>query len=193
MTVEFPNWFAMGADRYFQRNLTQLAGTPGLRFLQIGVFTGDATLWLLDNILTGNGSTLDDVDTWQGSDEPAHHALDFAQVERLYDQRTATARTAGRLVKHKTTSNDFFRTQPGRYDFIYIDGDHTARAVLTDAVHAYPLLKPSGLLAFDDYEWQSGKGEHHNPRLAIDAFASIYRDQLETVDIGAQAWFRRAA
>ena len=59
----YPNWFECYADRYFKAHLTPLAGLPGLRFLQIGAFTGDASLWLLTNILTGPGSTLVDVDT----------------------------------------------------------------------------------------------------------------------------------
>ena len=189
----YPNWFTMYADGYFSRYLLDYAGKPDLRFLQIGAFTGDATCWLLDNVLTGPGSVLVDVDTWQGSDEEIHRTFDWLDVERTYDERTADARVDGRLVKVKATSRRFFARQDDWFDFVYIDGDHTAFSVLNDAVDAYRVLKVGGLLAFDDYLWESGKGRHNNPATAIEAIHTIYRGRLEVVDTGQQAWFRRVA
>ena len=40
------------------------------------------------------------------------------------------------------------------FDFIYIDGSHIAKDVLTDACMAWPLLMPKGLMVFDDYMWE---------------------------------------
>jgi len=154
----YPNWFAMGAIHYFEHHLRPLAGTPDLRFLQIGAFTGDASAWLLDNVLTGDGCELVDVDTWGGSDEPIHKTFDWADVERVYRDRTQKARIAGRVETRKTTSVDYFDSmvpQP-QFDFVYIDGGHTAFDVLNDAVNAYRSLVVGGLLGFDDYTWQSG-------------------------------------
>jgi predicted O-methyltransferase YrrM len=189
--MQFPNWFTVHADRYFERHLMQYAGLPGRRFCQIGAFTGDATCWLLEHVVTDPTSLLVDVDTWEGSDESSHHSFDWDQVEQIYDTRTQAARNDGRLAKFKGPSQRFFDSTTEPFDFIYIDGDHTAFAVLNDAVSAYRLLKPGGLLAFDDYLWQSGKTDEHNPALAIDAIRSIYRDRLEHVDIGHQVWLRR--
>jgi hypothetical protein len=190
---DYPNWFALYADQYFERHLTDLAGKPGLRFLQIGVFTGDATMWLCDRILTGDDCVLFDVDTWEGSDEPAHDKMDFSDVERVYDERTAWLRADKRVVKIKATSAKFLTGDTGRYDFIYIDGDHTAPAVLSDAVHAWPLVTPGGLLAFDDYLWQHPKGHCHTPRPAIDAFGECYAGHgAQVLELGSQAWFRKS-
>ena len=188
----YPNWFTVYADVFFARHLLDLAGKPDLRFLQIGAFTGDATLWLVDHVLTGQRSVLVDVDTWQGSDESTHHGFDWTDVERVYDERTKVHRAAGLVEKYKGPSLRYFLEGPtAPFDFVYVDGDHTAFSVLNDAVYAYLALKPGGLLAFDDYLWESGKGDHNNPAPAIDAVRSIYRDRLELVDLGQQAWFRR--
>jgi predicted O-methyltransferase YrrM len=200
--ITYPNWFACYADTFFAHHLTPLAGRPGLRFLQIGAFTGDASLWLFEHILTGPGATLVDVDTWEGSDEPAHDAFDFADVERVYDERTSGLVESGRLHKFKGTSLSFFQNTGALYlydfDFIYIDGDHTAFNVLVDAVCAYPLLKVGGLIAFDDYLWKSGKGWRHDPGPAIDVVADLYSDRLERLDNPQfpgegplQVWFRK--
>lgn len=184
-TVEYPNWFAITGQEPFERHLLQLAGQPGLRFLQVGVFTGDATVWLLDNVLTGERSSLIDVDTWEGSKELAHEQFDWADVERVYDERTDRAQV-GPLFKFKCTSADFFAGESGEFDFIYVDAAHDTDAAYTDALAAFQVLKVGGLLAFDDFNW--GTVAH-----AVKTFASRYEKQLETLELGAQAWFRRIA
>jgi hypothetical protein len=190
--VKYPNWFVQYAEGYFARRLSGWEGRPGLRFLQIGAYTGDATVWLLEHVLTGKGSSLIDVDTWLGSDEEGHDHMDFREVERIYDARTAAARSARRLAKYRGTSKSFFDSHGrDRLDFVYVDGDHTAYGVLNDAVRAYPLLRVGGILAFDDYEWQSGKGRLSDPAPAIDAVADLYSNRLERLEEGRQVWFRK--
>jgi predicted O-methyltransferase YrrM len=188
----FPNWFSQYAEGYFGAHLTSRAGQP-LRCLQIGAYTGDATTWLLANVLTHPESSLTDVDTWRGSRELAHDAIDFAEVEAYYDFRTKDARSSGRLRKAKGMSSSFFAdlAEETRYDFIYVDGDHTALGVMTDAVHAFAHLEVGGLLAFDDYEWTSGRGSIYEPKMAVDAFTAVTADRMERVAGGLQVWLRR--
>ena len=54
--TEYPNWFEVTAKQNFQRFLTPLAGQDRLRFLQLGAFTGDASVWMAKNILTAPSS-----------------------------------------------------------------------------------------------------------------------------------------
>lgn len=190
--MEYPNWFAPYAQPMFEKHLTPMAGTPGLRFLQIGAFTGDASLWLLKHF---PDATLTDVDTWLGSDEPEHEPFDWADVERVYDERVA-----GRTVKFKGPSAEFFGCvgdvreiqASGKFDFIYIDGDHDPARVFADGAQACDLLKPGGLLAFDDYKWlPHGGGD--GPGAAVDElFRGVLKDSFEVLELTAQAWFRRS-
>ncbi len=49
---KFPKWFydnATVAD--FESGLAEFKGKKNLKFLQIGVFTGNASAWLLENML----------------------------------------------------------------------------------------------------------------------------------------------
>lgn len=190
MTEELPNWFNTGnRPQAFKERLYQYAGSD-VSFLQIGAYTGDATMWMLEHIIFNSG-TLTDVDTWEGSDEPAHKDMNWSSVEDVYDERTLQAQDKGHLIKYKGTSDEFFKTNTKTYDFIYIDGDHTAYGVLKDAVNAYECLNIGGILAFDDYTWTAGLGEVNEPKMAIDAFEKIYRDRISPTHKDYQAWYRK--
>ena len=65
--AEYPNWFAKTAKYNFDVLLQRFIGQDYLRFMQLGAYTGDASAWMLENIFTGKGCRLTDVDTWQGS------------------------------------------------------------------------------------------------------------------------------
>ncbi len=187
----FPDWFGGTARVHFAQHLAPLAGLPNLRFLQIGAFCGHASEWLAKNILTHPSSRLDDVDTWQGSEDIV--IFDFADVEREYDRRTAPFATT--ITKHKTTSFAFLDALPPRpiYDFAYIDGDHTAFAVMNDALGAYHRLKVGGVLAFDDYIWTMNAGPLHDPKTAIDAFETVSSDRFDLISRTNQVWLRKIA
>jgi len=188
-TMEYPNWFEITAKPYFEKHLLPLAGTK-LRALQIGAYTGDASVWLLENVLTHEESKLFDVDTWQGSDEEVHKDFDWPDVEKVYDEKVAPY--GDKVVKNKMTSVDFLiNNTPPKYDFIYIDGDHTALGVFLDAMLSWVWLKPNGIIAFDDYEWGTDMIKHLAPKLGIDTFAYLYAPEMKLIDLGHQVWLKR--
>ena len=184
-------WFEDVARRNFDICLIPTFAGRSVRCLQIGVYTGDASLWLWDNLLRNSNALLVDVDTWQGSDEPDPQATDWRAVEALYDARTLGARESGKIVKYKGSSDSFFKGNDQSFDFIYIDGDHSAHQVLKDAVAGYECLNPGGVIAFDDYLWTSSLGPLHQPAMAVDAFRAIYADRVDMLHQGYQCWFRK--
>jgi len=185
--VEFPNWFeSTPAKANFETILKPLKGLPDLQFLQLGAFTGDTSVWLLDNILTNPSSHLTDVDTWQGSDEQAHHEMDFTDVELAYDYKTKSYKN---LTKFKGTTIEWLKNAPvEHYDFIYIDADHTAVGVLLDAELSWLCLKSGGVIGFDDYEWSDGKGDAFRPMPGINSFLDRHKDDLAIIHKGWQLW-----
>lgn len=189
---EFPNWFSTGvAVMLFDHFLAEYKGKPA-KVLQVGAYTGDASRWLLDNVLTHEDSSLTDVDTWEGSNEQAHHRLSWNSVESYYDSRFPEELASGKLRKIKSTSAEYFANYDDMYDFIYVDGDHTAPGVLADGIDAYDCLKVGGILAFDDYQWNpDGLPAHLTPAPAIDALASVYAEKLEAIYVAYQVWFRK--
>lgn len=81
---------------------------------------------------------------------------------------------------------------PASCDIIYIDGDHSAPAVLTDAVLSWPLLKEGGILIFDDYQYKlEERSPEKSPRISIDAFAASFGDYIDTLHVGSQYIIRK--
>ncbi len=186
--VEFPNWFASTpAQENFTNMLAPFKGQPNLNFLQLGAYTGDASVWLMDNILTDSASTLTDIDTWEGSQEVAHESIDFNQVYNFYKNRTEKYNNC---YHHRLTTWQYLRFHPDDfvYDFIYIDADHTAVGTLLDAELSWDLLRVGGLLAFDDYEWNAGKGEEFNPGPGINTFLARHQGEFRVIHKGWQVW-----
>lgn len=187
-TPNFPNWF-VGQQYNFENHLTHLAGQPNLKFLQIGAYTGDASVWLCENILTDKTSWLYDVDTWKGSAEQEHEKINFDQVFEYYEERLGIFKSTIRL---KMTSDEYFSGKnESRFDFIYIDGDHTSHQVGKDAENAWKLLKPGGIMAFDDYRWGEDLKPELTPKPAIDRFLAKYTGEYELLSKDYQVWIER--
>lgn len=188
--MDYPNWFEQTAQHNFEKFLTPLAGKDNLNFLQLGVYTGDASVWLCENILTSKvGTNLYDVDTWLGSDEEAHKEMDFVGVYDTYRRKTDHF---GFIMRFTGTTVEFLkRDYKFEFDFIYIDADHTTVGVLLDAELSWGLLKSGGIMAFDDYTWGEGMSPELTPTLGIDLFLSRHEGEYETLVVNAQYWIKK--
>jgi Methyltransferase domain len=178
----FPVWFQ---PEFFERNVPNVP----LRGLQIGTYTGDATQWLLNN---RDVRYIDDVDTWEGSQEDAHYSLDFKSVEEYYDSRF---KNNPKVIKHKMTSDNFFWNVPkALYNFILIDGDHTALQTAKDALNAFDRLEAGGVMAFDDYLWHTANPSvdiNNAPVHGIEAALKIFGNRIEIIENSYQLWVKR--
>jgi predicted O-methyltransferase YrrM len=186
-------WFDSVAKRNFEDiflNFPNL-GITSSAFLQIGVYTGDATQWLGANILPNNHNlVLHDVDTWLGSPESEHAVVDFSKVEEFYDSVVRELSVRDQIVKHKQTSDEFFEKIPStqQFDFIYIDGHHHAEFVIRDALNSFHHLAKGGIIAFDDYGYGENYEAYKKPAPAIDFFLMAYSNQIEILISNYQVW-----
>ena len=187
----YPNWFATTAQANFETYLAEFKDKPNLKFLQLGVFTGDATVWLCNNILTDKSSKLIDVDTWEGSDEESHAEMDFSDVYQVYQEKVKDLPVVSIVSdthKYLIRQLDNFI---GAFDFIYIDADHTTVGVLLDAELSWPLLKSGGVMAFDDYTWGRDLPPSKTPRPGILLFVEKHKQELDTLVINQQYWIKK--
>jgi len=173
-TLNIPAW-----NGYFARFQDQ----PNLLFLEIGTGHGRSSVWMLENILTQPTSRIitvdiEDVRSYKQGDLPEQYeaglSLTLTQNLQPYIDR-------GQCEFYVTDSKEFFRKLYGgvlnskfvnnpkqAFDFIYLDGCHDPDYVMYEAAIAFELLKPGGLLLFDDYGWG-------NCRYGIEAFLLCYQ------------------
>ena len=189
--TDYPNWFEVTAKQNFQRFLTPLAGQDRLRFLQLGAFTGDASVWMAKNILTAPSSLLTDIDTWEGSDEPDHESMDFRDVFITYLKKIRPYKNIHHIqwstLKYLMRDHSY-----PHFDFIYIDADHTTVGVILDAELSWPNLKSGGIMAFDDYTWGHESGDPRlAPQVGIDLFLHRHQGEYELLAKNTQVWIKK--
>ena len=190
------DWFSNNIPSWeFIFNHSNLKDKDNLNFLEIGCFEGRATNYLLENILTGKNSKIHVIDTFEGSVNEVgmvgiNNELDLG-LNELYQKFTHNVSKYKNKVKiyqglssnilRNTFKNEFF-------DFAYVDGSHTAYDVLEDAVLLHKLIKPGGVIIFDDYLWQDPNDTRitNSPKLAIDCFIQTYQDFYKVLTAGYQ-------
>jgi SAM-dependent methyltransferase len=194
------DWFSNNIplwDQVFDH--VKLRGKDNLKFLEIGCFEGRASNYLLDNILTAEGSKLHVVDTFEGSKEEAgmkwDENYDFDALINKF--KGNVSKHGDKVVIHRGMSGDILKTdfEPNTFDFIYIDGAHTAYGVLQDAILAHPLLKVGGIVIFDDFGWKDPTNLHptNSPELGVTCFFNAYELFYNPLFQGYQVGFIKKA
>jgi predicted O-methyltransferase YrrM len=115
------------------RILRPLAGRA-LSYLEIGVYEARSLVWMLDNILVHPGSRAAGVDYKVRPNA-------WANLERH----------GGKVAIYEGWSEVIIPQLSGRFDIVYIDGDHSARGALFDTVMSWPRLRQGGIMIWDDY------------------------------------------
>jgi predicted O-methyltransferase YrrM len=179
MIIDYPNWFEHKSEDYFTQHLQDFKDKDNLKFLQIGVFTGDGSIWLLNNLLTGQSCTLTDVDRWELDASANQESHDwFADVEATYDAKTEAYTN---IIKYKMDSTTFFAQNSDSFDFIYLDGDKSEDGVYADAMAAWQTLKPDGLFVRDDMDF-CVPDQNWNAAPGIVAFLAAINGQYTVIN-----------
>jgi len=154
--------------------------------IQIGVFEGMDLVWCLQNILGHPDSRVLAVDPWLPT-----RKLDEAKMEEVYGNAKHNLRSWRDQVKierglslevvSKYLAEPFEHAgkviQPGDWDLVVIDGDHTRGAVYDDAVMSYELLRNDSWMVFDDVRNRVDKKDHVYDGLSD--FVDDYEDGVE--------------
>lgn len=186
--MKYPNWFA-NVQESFERNLSRFSGQDNINFLQIGAYTGDASLWMLEKILTGSNSSLYDLDTWAGSDEEIHKTFNWAEIENTYMSKIEKFNNVNKLRgDSKAILPSMLDDKRNFFDFVYVDGSHKLMDVYDDARYSWQLLKVGGLMSFDDYGWN---GMNVEVQMGADRFLYDVHNQVRIIERGLQLWVEK--
>jgi len=169
---------------------------PNLTFLELGVFEGLCTRWLLDNILTDQTSCIYCCDIFDN----VNYKLKFNDIFKHFGSNNMKDIFIKNINDHKnkvkifegTTSNvlklpDLLSQQ---FDFVYIDASHKSCNVLEDAILSFPLVKKDGIIIFDDYLEQDMLSIEQ-PKIGIDSFLNSYKGLYEIINVGYQVIIKK--
>ena len=158
-----------------------------LNILELGVHMGTSSVWFLDNLMKHEDSKLYLVDTWEGSVE--YGDSDFDKVFRKFKTniRTAPNHHKTHILRCRTDEALLkFIDNKTMFNIIFIDASHDSRDVMFDAMLAWRVLKVDGILIFDDYLWAKMPNDYECPKIAIDSFAKLYKDNIQVLSAGYQ-------
>lgn len=191
-------WFKDVAEKTWEE-LFKIYPKKPKRLLEIGCYEGRATVWLCDNILEA-GAEYDIVDTFGGSlEESGMNIENQLQENASYIEdnfkHNISYHSNIKFNIHKGYSQKILPTFPQieMYDFIYIDASHRADDTFVDAYYAHKMLKPGGILIFDDFLWKDTKNMHpvNSPQLAVEVFNTMYDDSYTLIFQGYQVFFTK--
>ena len=153
--------------------------------LEIGSHEGRSSCWMLENMLTDTG-TMTCIDPF--ADRPvtafSYDSIpEDRSIENLFRANTAEVKKPGQTLE--VVANMSFHAlaqlivDKRQYDFIYVDGSHNADDALADAVMCFGLLRPGGVMLFDDYLWEDDQHYLGRCKQSIDAFVNMFYHRLK--------------
>jgi predicted O-methyltransferase YrrM len=169
-----------------------------LKAMEIGSYEGASACFLLDN--APSLQQLFCIDTWEGSSE--HQDVNFIDVEYKFGRNIVDALedknprpTVVRLKgpSHRMMSG-LMDKHEGSFDWIYIDGSHRTPDVLLDAMMSLKLLRPGGLMIFDDYTWKPHDDMNtdvERPHMAINTFIETHVREVDVILMKYQVFLRK--
>lgn len=154
--------------------------------VEIGSFEGRSSVWILQNLLNGDSSTLHCIDTFEGGQE-----YSSAQIEGIYDRFISNIHATGsdhKVTVYKKRSYEALielNHSGVLADFIYVDGSHESQDVIADLILSFNILKSGGLMICDDYIWSIAGNISHDlaqsPKFGIDCFTNIYHKKIRII------------
>lgn len=160
--------------------LGHLKGKDDVVGIEIGSLHGCSAVHCLESILTGKNTNLYCIDI-NKSEWLEHNLKPYNNVHFIKGKSYDVLRS----LTHNGLNKEFA-------DWVYIDGSHLAVDVLTDAVLSFALLKPNGIMIFDDYGWGiHTNDETQKPKLGIDCFLNGFDKYYEILDGGWQIYLKK--
>eukprot|EP01032_Pedospumella_encystans_P008022 gene8022-9561_t len=165
-------------------------------FVEVGSLEGRSAVWLLENVLQHPDSKLSCVDMWNENIDDHEYNADL--MKGIYNRFLHNISPYSHKVDvYRGKSFDALRhprLTEQSFDFVYVDGGHSSRNALEDAILSFGLLKVGGFMIFDDY-FSNLKDPHNlnSPKLGIDTFLTMYSGSVSIVHINYQLYVTKTA
>lgn len=187
------DWFLPHPPTWLKHVVPHMPNGAPIACMEIGSYEGLSATWIAENMLTHPESTLHCLDHWLGGGTLKGR---FIHNLNLTGKGTQVTPMHGKAYASLIQLNYLKHA----FDFIYIDGDHQAKAALQDAALCWPMLKQGGIMVFDDYPWQFPEGYQGSsvspaplipPKPGVDAFLELWKGEYELLHTAWQVIIRK--
>ena len=179
-----PYNFSIDWSSETEKNALSVIGNRLIRSaLEIGTFEGRFTVWMADTL----GAHVTTIDPYKADNyDVSQTVFDNALRNAKHNFEQCTGHI-NQIVGPSVPNLFKLYNDNKRFDFIYIDGAHTGKAVLQDIVLAWNLLEDNGIILLDDcVHWKPHNHfdntiDHdirNTPRMAVDTFIHLYWDEI---------------
>ncbi len=159
--------------------LAESVARAGCRLLEVGSWCGDSTM-VLGAVAKRHDGHLFCIDWWKGNiGTDLERIAEQRDVFSVFWQRVRESGLEDVVIPMRGKSEDIGGIlAPGRFDLIYIDGDHRHESACRDVAGFSPMVRDGGVLCGDDCE---GRLADFDPEFLE---AGKDRDCVESVHCG---------
>jgi hypothetical protein len=183
--------YFLDAIEYFNNHYAKNK-TENIKVLEIGTYTGISLINIVKLIPNSIGVGLDKWTNYIEGDENKKvdilDNIDELGIEASFYKNIAVSGLEDRIKGIKGDSCevlfDMLRDNE-RFDFIYVDGSHKAFDCYSDLILSWRLLAKGGLLAIDDYLYNSEGALVDSPFEGINHFLKKHQHEIKILHNGS--------
>jgi predicted O-methyltransferase YrrM len=184
---DIPGWFRpLDRDLFREILAWQVANQPPADLVELGCYLGKSAVVMGESLQPTEtftvcdlfGSETDDVEN-ATENSVSYKTLDREQFERNYLQ----FHPALPVVLQMSTAEILDHVAPNSARFIHVDASHLYEHVVADISAARTMLRPGGIVVFDDYR------SAHAPGVAAAVWSAMVSDGLIPFALTPKKWY----
>ena len=181
------NWtndIPQGHKKIFLDVLKSIAPKNPIKVLEVGTYSGTSLIGII-KALQPSQTTGIAIDSWENYNESGEITSKIIEnkIEKIFYENIKKSGFENKVSAIKGDSHEILlkliKEGQEKFDFIYVDGNHTCIHCYTDLVLTWDLLNSGGILAIDDYLWNLNENVLNHPKEAVDYFLDSYNGKYE--------------
>ena len=191
--------YFLEAISYFNDNYVKVLNKEPIKVLEVGTYTGISLINIIKLIPNSIGFGLDKWSNYIEGDENNHvemlDNIDELEVESSFYKNVAVEGLEDRIQGIKGDSYEvlFEMVKENKmFDFIYIDGSHLSFDCYSDLMISWRLLVRGGLLAIDDYLYNSEGAIIDSPFEGINHFLKKHQHEIKILHKGYRVFLQKS-
>jgi predicted O-methyltransferase YrrM len=177
---------------YFNKTYCAKINKKEIHVLEIGTYTGTSIIHILENIPNSHATC---IDRWEDYTENGEiKKIEELGIKKSFHKNIQTANLENRVewIKGDSCSILLDMVKREKYDFIYVDGCHLLLDCYTDLILSWQLLNSGGILAIDDYCFNSDGSEPlQSPFESVNHFLKKYDTEIKILHKGYRVFLEK--